>query len=665
MKRGWIKKSLIAALVVAILAGAVFGGSAVYRHFHTGNIVGVYSMADQIVTDDWLGDSGESYGNVRTTNIQTVYVSSTQTVTEVLVKDGQEVKKGDVLFTYDSTLNDLNVERQKLMIQKKEAALETLNKELKKYQSYRPGQIIPYAEYPGVGPLLSQAAEPEYTARLSGFGITDAVRWLGTVLLQDVNTGEPTSEENSSRTETVVPESQEAQSQEGESQVPETNAPETNVPKTNAPETQTPETNAPETTVPPETEPDIAIDPDRAYPKRLGGKGTAESPYRYRWEQDYEMDRSFAAYVLNGKENAHVVFEVYQQGDQKSPSFAWAMTFHKDGSYQYGSVRIGQSVYDAMKETKPAPKGDDEKPVDQGQVPGGNEMPFIPDGGGNEMPFIPDDGGMGNGDAGNGGWSGWNGGEDSFQVDSVTLTAEDIAKFVTAKQDEVQKTDLDLRQAKLELEKMEAELNNDKVVSTMDGVVTMVNDLDTASRDASQAFLKVSAGGGYYVTCYAGELDLEDIQVGQKVDVLSYNSGALYEGVIQEISEYPADQMNYYSGNVNVSYYPYKIFIKDDANLENGEAVSVTLQQTQTESKGFYLNSMFIRTENGTSYVYKQGEDGTLVKQKVRTGASLWGSYTQILSGITPDTYLAFPYGSNVKEGAATEEKDINDLMGY
>ena len=123
MKRGWIKKSLIAALVVAILAGAVFGGSAVYRHFHTGNIVGVYSMADQIVTDDWLGDSGESYGNVRTTNIQTVYVSSTQTVTEVLVKDGQEVKKGDVLFTYDSTLNDLNVERQKLMIQKRSKKL--------------------------------------------------------------------------------------------------------------------------------------------------------------------------------------------------------------------------------------------------------------------------------------------------------------------------------------------------------------------------------------------------------------------------------------------------------------------------------------------------------------------------------------------------------------
>ena len=646
MKRGWIKKILITVLVIAILAGAVFGGTAAYRHFHTGGVVNVYSMSDQIVTDDWIGDSGESYGNVRTSNIQTVYVSSTQTVTDVLVEDGQEVKKGDVLFTYDSTLNDLNVERQKLIIQKKEATLETLNKELQKYQSYRPGQVIPYSEYPGVGALLSQASEPEYkyTARLSGFSITDSIAWLGAVFTRDTTAEESSTEENSSRSET------------------ETEEPETKEPETKAPETTVPETTAPATTAPEET-----IDPRKDYPKRLGGKGTADSPYRYRWDQEYEIDRSFVTYVLNGKSDANVVFEVYQQESQKKPSFSWAMTFHKDGSYTYGSVKIGKDVYDAMKDQETEPQSD--TPNESIDVNNGNDNNGSAINDGENNGSVINDG-ENNGSVindGNNNWFDWNdSNNDGPLVDSVTLTAEDIAKFVSAKQQEIQTTQLELRQAKLELEKMEAELNNDKVISTMDGVVTMVNDLETASIDSSEAFLKVSAGGGYYVTCYAGELDLEDIQVGQTVDVFAYNSGEMCEGVIKEISQYPAEQMNYYySGNTNVSYYPYEIFIDDSVTLENGESVSVTRRDTQTETKGFYLYNMFIRTENGTSYVYKQAEDGALTKQIVRTGASLWGSYTQILSGITPDDYLAFPYGSNVKEGASTELKEINELYGY
>jgi hypothetical protein len=70
---------------------------------------------------------------------------------------------------------------------------------------------------------------------------------------------------------------------------------------------------------------------------------------------------------------------------------------------------------------------------------------------------------------------------------------------------------------------------------------------------------------------------------------------------------------------------------------------------------------MFIRSENGKSYVYVES-DGKLEKRYVSTGMNLWGSYTEITSGLSMDDYVAFPYGTEVKEGAKTVESDISDL---
>ena len=69
------------------------------------------------MTEFW-GDNQESYGPVTTDRIQTVFLSDTQTITEVKVKEGDEVKKGDVLMTYDTTLSELELERKRLDVEK-------------------------------------------------------------------------------------------------------------------------------------------------------------------------------------------------------------------------------------------------------------------------------------------------------------------------------------------------------------------------------------------------------------------------------------------------------------------------------------------------------------------------------------------------------------------
>ena len=109
------KKVVISlALVASMGVGSVFG----VRYLRQNNVepIKVYPFDFVGMTEYW-GDTKESYGPVTTDKIQTVYLSDTQTVSEILVEDGQEVKKGDLLLSFDTTLSQLELERKGLDIQ--------------------------------------------------------------------------------------------------------------------------------------------------------------------------------------------------------------------------------------------------------------------------------------------------------------------------------------------------------------------------------------------------------------------------------------------------------------------------------------------------------------------------------------------------------------------
>ena len=85
---------------------------------------------------------------------------------------------------------------------------------------------------------------------------------------------------------------------------------------------------------------------------------------------------------------------------------------------------------------------------------------------------------------------------------------------------------------------------------------------------------------------------------------------------------------------------------------------------TATNQQGIYLENPFMRTEQGKTYVYVKGADGKLEQRFVTTGKALWGSYTEVLDGLTPEDFVAFPYGKDVKAGADTVESDLSELYG-
>ena len=184
------------------------------------------------------------------------------------------------------------------------------------------------------------------------------------------------------------------------------------------------------------------------------------------------------------------------------------------------------------------------------------------------------------------------------------------------------------------------------------------------ARESMQPYMKLSGGGGFYVQGFVSELSKDQLKIGQEVTVNDWNTGMVYTGTVQSVGDFP-NPNGYWNGigNPTASYYPFTVFIDESADLQEGSYVNV-VYSTATSQQGIYLENPFLRTENGQTFVYVRGSDGKLEKREVTTGKALWGSYTEVLSGITPEDFLAFPYGKNVVEGADTVESDMSALYG-
>ena len=255
--------------------------------------------------------------------------------------------------------------------------------------------------------------------------------------------------------------------------------------------------------------------------------------------------------------------------------------------------------------------------------------------------------------------------EPYYEESGSDYTAAELAVMRSEKEMEIRDLEVSIKLAQVKYDKLEQEVNDGVVRSTIDGTVKTVRDPDEAYQN-SKAVVEVSGGGGYYIDVSLSELELGTVEVGQTVQVNCWETGAFCEGTIVEISEYPTTNSNSWSdGNSNVSYYPFRVFVDESADLRAYAYADVTYENHVQEGDSLYLENEFIRTDGGKSYVYVRNADGLLEQRTVQTGRSLWGSYTQIRGGLTIDDYVAFPYGKDVEDGAKTVEATAQELYGY
>ncbi len=243
-----------------------------------------------------------------------------------------------------------------------------------------------------------------------------------------------------------------------------------------------------------------------------------------------------------------------------------------------------------------------------------------------------------------------------------TYTPEELKELIADKEREIKTCDLDIREKELKVEQSQRVVDGKVVKSTMDGTVISIGNAD-GTADTDGYFAKVANTSGLYLKGTIDELSVSNLHEGDTVTGTAAN-GMTFTAVIKDVSSYPdpngAENLMYFSGtqNTNVAYYPFYALIEDAEGIEEGQATFQFTAKAADSSGDIYLPKYLVREESdGRSYVYKD-EKGKLKKQYVSTGKTVYDYAIQINSGLSMEDKIAFPYGSDVVEGAQTKEVD-------
>ena len=283
--------------------------------------------------------------------------------------------------------------------------------------------------------------------------------------------------------------------------------------------------------------------------------------------------------------------------------------------------------------------------------------------------------GADNGDDGDGGDDGDdgddnNGGGSDDGSGSGGGIDDGIEEEISDKEDDIAQAKEDLHEAQISYKEAKAEVDKATVKAKLAGTVTTAYSKGTLPTDGSAAIV-VKAADGMYVKTSISEMELDSVKVGGTIKCVSSDTGDEYTAEVKEISDFPtADSSN--GGDVsnpNSSYYPIVAFIKDADGLSPGGSVEVSYSSKSmgtANENAVYLQKAYIRTEDKKSYVYlRDKKTKRLKKQYITVGKTMNGQYIEIVSGVTEDDNIAFPYGKNLREGVKTKISEDDSEMIY
>ena len=280
-----------------------------------------------------------------------------------------------------------------------------------------------------------------------------------------------------------------------------------------------------------------------------------------------------------------------------------------------------------------------------------------------------DDGDDNNG-GGSGGGSGSGSDGDVDDGDGNSYTAEELKAAISDKEDDIAQAKEDLHDAQISYKEAKAEVDKATVKAKLAGTVTTAYSKGTLPTDGSAAIV-VKAADGMYVKTSISEMELDNVKVGGTIKCVSSDTGDEYTAEVKEISDFPTADSNNGgdTSNPNSSYYPIVAFIKDADGLSPGGSVEVSYSSKSmgtANENAVYLQKAYIRTEDKKSYVYlRDKKTKRLKKQYITVGKTMNGQYIEIVSGVTEDDNIAFPYGKNLREGVKTKISEDDSEMIY
>mgnify|MGYP003229042097 CR=1 FL=1 len=464
-----IKLALIIVASVTVIGTGIWFGVQKFNRTK----VEVYRV-EELKQMIW-GESSSLEGIITSNVSQKVQLSENQIVQEVFVQEGQEVKEGTPLLSYDMTLVHINLETEKLnnqQLQIKKKGLEDTLAKIKKKK------------------VTNTALNTEY--QLTFLSHSDNSEWAEEPSNQPENPDKPENPE--------TPENPD------KPEKPETPENPENPDKPETPEKpDTPEPSETEAEVYEKLYGDITLEScpngkiENAKPYK--GDGTKEEPYRYLCKEGVLVQGAFlnqlAGFTTKDeteeKAAKHCILEV-RTGDKPDGVLLAAIYLNGEkikepleaGKWYKTSLGKYDVVLDDNKnqgEDKPNNNKADNKADNSEEQDPSNE--WNPD----EEIQNPSDESL----------------EDMEFTEAVPqeaiidgYTKEEKEKAITETNAEIRTVKLDIKSSDLKIAQIEKELENQEVKSTINGVVKKVGDKDKGQTDG-EAFLEIQSTKGIYV----------------------------------------------------------------------------------------------------------------------------------------------------------------------
>lgn len=714
-----MKKKWIAAFIAAGVL--LLGGVTVYAvKTSSQSTVKVVSVSDMSGGGGWSDNSLS--GNITSDVSQNIYLADSQKVKKIYVKEGDTVKVGDDLLTYDMTLENLDLEMKKLEKQGIELNIEKANREITKLKNTKPssdngnedpGLDIP--EDPGEEPE-DPSMEPEEPAEAYQELTAEAEPYMGEGTVEepyhflcaadgailgsflnrmaeeqcffvieiregDVSNGEVLKIWGQKITE-------------DDFQVADTDRFQVNLEK---------ETDDSDGQLPEDLKAVAVLEKGAS---AYQGDGTEKKPLTYLVKKDGIVKGSF--FLERKEDGKYFRIEVREENgdlikawEQNGADGDFAADVKEDGEYlvDLSKKQSGETPGEPAEPTDPSeptkpgenpeppePSNPEEKPTEPSVspeiTPGENPEPTPEAGTPQEtaeqentvdgmstkksrasIRYLTVTSVMGSGS------------RKVISTDTVSDTtgsgdagtsyggtAAEIQQQIKDKEKEIRDYQLDIKETNLEIKDIQKKLNNQTIKSTLNGVVKTVGDPEKESNDG-KPLIQVVSSEGLYVQGTVSESKMNKLKVGATLSGYSYDNGVSFTAEVREISPYPSDNGQ---DGANASSYPFTAYIADASGLSNNSWAELTLlDEGDGQGQGIYLEKPFVRTENGQYYVMKDDGTGHLTKQIVQVGGIQYGSSYQITGGLSMDDKITFPYGKDVREGAKTEEGTLDDLYNY
>lgn len=714
-----MKKKWIAAFIAAGVL--LLGGVTVYAvKTSSQSTVKVVSVSDMSGGGGWSDNSLS--GNITSDVSQNIYLADSQKVKKIYVKEGDTVKVGDDLLTYDMTLENLDLEMKKLEKQGIELNIEKANREITKLKNTKPssdngnedpGLDIPEdpgeePEDPSMEPEEPAEAYQELTAEAEPYmgegTVEEPYHFLcaadGAILGSFLNR---MAEEQCF----FVIEIREGDVSNGELlkiwgqkiteddfQVADTDRFQVNLEK---------ETDDSDGQLPEDLKAVAVLEKGAS---AYQGDGTEKKPLTYLVKKDGIVKGSF--FLERKEDGKYFRIEVREENgdlikawEQNGADGDFAADVKEDGEYlvDLSKKQSGETPGEPAEPTDPSeptkpgenpeppePSNPEEKPTEPSVspeiTPGENPEPTPEAGTPQEtaeqentvdgmstkksrasIRYLTVTSVMGSGS------------RKVISTDTVSDTtgsgdagtsyggtAAEIQQQIKDKEKEIRDYQLDIKETNLEIKDIQKKLNNQTIKSTLNGVVKTVGDPEKESNDG-KPLIQVVSSEGLYVQGTVSESKMNKLKVGATLSGYSYDNGVSFTAEVREISPYPSDNGQ---DGANASSYPFTAYIADASGLSNNSWAELTLlDEGDGQGQGIYLEKPFVRTENGQYYVMKDDGTGHLTKQIVQVGGIQYGFSYQITGGLSMDDKITFPYGKDVREGAKTEEGTLDDLYNY